>query len=208
MTHFFGSTIRQHQWIADPTSETLERPSTLKVGVVGLGRIGRQFAYDIQNIVPKVFYYDPYLSDESVKNLPYKRLHRLEELFATCHIISLHTPLNDDTRGFINQKALAHAKNLILINTSRGGVTDKHAIIQAMDTGQVKFFGADVYWEEPIDFRDPWNVDFLQRKNVLITPHVSWYSLSTEKELRRKAAEEVLRVVQGKQPLNPVNTIS
>lgn len=207
MTHFFGEAIRQQQWIADPTFEVLERPSTLNAGIVGLGRIGRQFAHYMQNIVPHIFYYDPYLSDELVKTFPYTRLHDLAELFATCQIISLHTPLNDETRGFINQKVLSHAKNLILINTSRGGVTDKHAIVQAMDAGHVKFFGADVYWEEPPNFQDPWDAAFLQRKNVLITPHMSWYSLSTEKELRRKAAEEVLRVIQGKQPLHCVNKI-
>ncbi len=86
-------------------------------------------------------------------------------------------------------------------------MTDKRAIVQAMDAGHVKFFGADVYWEEPLNFQDPWNVAFLKRKNVLVTPHMSWYSLSTEKELRRKAAEEILRVIQGEQPLNCVNKI-
>lgn len=208
MTHFFGDTIKQHQWLEDPTSEILERPSSLKAGIVGLGRIGRQFAHYIKNIVPHLYYYDPYLPEEIAKSFSYTRLYDLSELFATCQIISLHTPLNDETHGFINQKVLSHAKNLMLINTSRGGVTDKHAIAQAMDAGHIKFFGADVYWEEPLDFQDSWNVDFLQRKNVLITPHMSWYSLSTGKELRRKASEEVLRVIQGKQPLNVVNKTS
>jgi D-3-phosphoglycerate dehydrogenase len=205
MTHFFGSAVEQHQWIIDPTPEALERPSTLKAGIVGLGRIGRQFARYMENIVPHIFYYDPYLSDEIVNSVPYTRLHDLAELFATCQIISLHTPLNDETRGFIGHNVLSHASKLILINTSRGGVTDKQAIVQAIDAGHVKFFGADVYWEEPPNFQDPWNVAFLQRKNVLVTPHMSWYSQATEKELRRKAAKEVLRVIQGKQPLNPVN---
>lgn len=207
MTHFFGGAVKQQQWISDPTFEALERPSKLNAGIVGLGRIGRQFAHYMKNIVPNIFYYDPYLSDELVKSFSYARLHDLAELFASCQIISLHTPLNDETHGFINQKVLSHAKDLILINTSRGGVTDKHGVVQAMEAGNVKFFGADVYWEEPLNFQDPWNVAFLQRKNVFITPHMSWYSLTSEKEVRRKAAEEVLRVIQGQQPLHCLNKI-
>jgi D-3-phosphoglycerate dehydrogenase len=205
MTHFLGGMVKQKQWPEDPTGEMIERPSLLNLGLVGLGKIARQFGHYMKNIVPNIYYYDPYVSEAEAKNLQYKRFEDVSELFEKCQIVSLHTPLTTETRGFVNYDLLSQAKDLILVNTSRGGVIDKHALARALDAGNVKFFGADVYWEEPPDFGDPWNIAFLNRKNVCVTPHVGWYSRSSEKEVRRKAATEVLRVIQGKKPLNLVN---
>lgn len=206
MTHFFAENVKRQHWLEDTSRFQLPRPSLLRLGVVGFGKLARQFAAYMEPLVGHIAYFDPYLPASVPDARTYTRIDSLAELFATCQLISLHTPLNNETRNLINDEVLSHANNLILINTSRGGVIEKHALVRALDAGKVKFFGADVYWEEPPDFNDPWNIEFLQRENVYITSHVASQSEVSEKELRRKAAEEVLRVVQGKQPLHIVKS--
>jgi D-3-phosphoglycerate dehydrogenase len=204
MTHYFGGEVKRHRWIEDPTTEAIDRPSLLRFGLAGFGKIARQLATYMEHIVGEIAYVDPYLPQEAVQAIPYTRVETLQQLFAQCQIVSLHTPLTEETRHLIDQDVLAHGRDLILVNTSRGGVIEKYALAQALEAGQVKFFGTDVYWEEPADFADPWNIDFLQRKDVYVTPHVAAYSRASEQELRRKAAEEVLRVIQGQPPLHLV----
>jgi D-3-phosphoglycerate dehydrogenase len=205
MTHFFADNVKNQQWIEDTSRFLLERPSSLQLGVVGFGKLARQFVSYMEPLIPHIAYFDPYVSESDPEAQKRIRVDSLAELFATCRIISLHTPLTNETKNLINADVLSHAKDLILINTSRGGLIEKYALSQALDDGKVKFFGADVYWKEPPDFDDPWNIKFLQRENVYITSHVASQSKVSEKELRRKAAEEVLRVIQGKQPLHTVN---
>lgn len=205
MTHFFAENVKNHRWIEDSSRFLIDRPSLLKLGLVGFGKLARKFAAYMTPLVSQIAYFDPYVSSADPEAQRYMRVDNLVTLFETCQIISLHTPLNDETRNLINNNVLSHAQNLILINTSRGGVIEKQALVQALDTGKVKFFGADVYWEEPPDFTDPWNREFLQRDNVYVTSHVASQSSVSEKELRRKAAQEVLRVIQGKKPLHIVN---
>lgn len=205
MTHFFGGEVKKRHWLEDVTSEAIERPSLLNLGLVGFGKIARKFASYMENIVSKIYYFDPYISEFDGGKEQYERIADLTELFKRCQIISLHPPLTSETRGIVNREILSHAKDIILVNTSRGGVIEKCGLEYALDAGNVKFFGADVYWEEPPDFDDPWNTSFLNRKNVYVTSHVGWYSRASEREVRRKAAEEILRVIQGKKPLNLVN---
>ncbi len=207
MTHFFGGEVKKKHWIEDATSEAIERPSLLNLGLLGFGKIARKFASYMENIVPKIYYFDPYISEFDAGKEQYERIEDMYELFERSHIVSLHTPLTNETRGLVNQEVLSHARDIILVNTSRGGVIEKHGLAYALDAGNVKFFGADVYWEEPPNFDDPWTIAFLNRKNVYVTPHVAAYSRTSEKEVRRKAAEEILRVIQGKQPLHCVNEI-
>lgn len=205
MTHFFAENVKNQRWIEDSSRFVIDRPSSLTLGLVGLGKLARKFAAYMQPLVSQIAYFDPYIANSDPEAQRYMRVDSLADLFETCQIISLHTPLNAETRNMINNDVLSHAQNVILINTSRGGVIEKQALVQALDSGKVKFFGADVYWEEPPDFTDPWNRDFLQRDNVYVTSHVASQSRVSEKELRRKAAQEVLRVIQGGKPLNLVN---
>jgi D-3-phosphoglycerate dehydrogenase len=72
--------------------------------------------------------------------------------------------------------------------------------------GRVAYYGADVFWQEPAGFSDPSTLAFLRRRNVLVSTHMSWYSEYSEREVRRKAAEEILRVLQGTKPLHPISS--
>ena len=205
MTHVFGEEVKRNHWSEDVSSHVLDRPSELKLGLVGFGRIASKLAVYMENIVSQILYFDPYISETDLDKTRYTKIERLHELFQHCQIVSLHTPLSNETRDFINRDVLSQAQEIILVNTSRAGVVEKQAVAQALDTHQVKFFGTDVYWEEPPDFDDPWNKAFLQRENVYVTPHMAQHSRTSEKEVRRKAAREVLRVIQGQKPLHLVN---
>jgi len=130
----------------------------------------------------------------------------LAELVERCQILSLHAPLNGETLDLIDTALLARANGLILVNTSRAALINRGALENALVEGQVLFFGSDVFWQEPPDYSDPGTVLFLKRRDVLVTPHMAWYSGDSEREVRRKAAEEILRVLQGGQPLHGLKT--
>jgi D-3-phosphoglycerate dehydrogenase len=193
---------KQGHWIEDPSSENLRRPTSLTAGIVGLGRIGRRVAQCLQPLIAKILFYDPYISVTDSVQSEWESVDSLTDLVERCQILSLHAPLNQETQNLIDPELLARANRLILINTSRAALINREALESALVEGRVSFFGSDVFWQEPPDYADPRTTAFLKRRDVLVTPHVAWYSGDSERELRRKAAEEVLRVLQGGRPLH------
>jgi D-3-phosphoglycerate dehydrogenase len=197
--HTLGTQAACGRWNDYPEGLVLYRPSEVRLGVVGLGNIGRLFARHAERLFGEVRYYDPYVRP-SARAGRYRRERSLGALFEQCAVLSLHVPLTAETRGFVDDAVLGRARRAILVNTSRAGVVEREAVPRALETGALSFYGADLYWEEPPDFEDPWTRRFLSRQDVLITPHVAWYSPSSNRELKRRAAEEVLRVLKGRRP--------
>jgi D-3-phosphoglycerate dehydrogenase len=191
-------------WIENPAAEKLRRLSSLTAGIVGLGRVGRRVAGHLRPLVAGLLFYDPDVSASEVRHGDWKPVASLPELFGRCQIVSVHAPLNKQTHDLIDARVVAAARELILVNTSRADLINRQALESAMNEGRVSFFGADVFWQEPPDYANPHSAEFLKRRNVLITPHMAWYSEESEREVRRKAAEEVLRFLQGRQLLHPV----
>jgi D-3-phosphoglycerate dehydrogenase / 2-oxoglutarate reductase len=178
----------------------IHRLSTLRVGVLGLGRIGTAFAKGIQPFVREVIAFDPFLPAEQfqAKGIPQAAL---PEIFETCGIISLHLPLSKENHHLIAEAAIAQMKRKpILINVSRGGLVDSAALSRALQNGQLSGAGLDVFEDEP-------NVpaEYLALENVVLTPHVAWYSEEANLQLRRSAIEEIVRVLTGQAPRNPVD---
>ena len=199
-----GEAAKKGGWIEDPSAEKLRRPAALTAGIVGLGRIGSRVAECLQPLVAGVLFYDPCRSASQKHEISAEPVESLTELVVRSQILSLHAPLNGQTRDLIDTRVLAGARRLILVNTSRAGLVNRHALKTAMDEGRVSFFGSDVFWQEPPDYSDPETTQFLERRNVLVTPHMAWYSEESEREVRRKAAEEILRFLRGEQLLHPV----
>jgi D-3-phosphoglycerate dehydrogenase len=199
-----GQATKNGCWIEDPSAEQLRRPTTLTAGIVGLGRVGRRVAECLRPLVAGILFYDPHLSASHPPQTGLERVDSLTGLVGRSQILSLHAPLNEQTRDLIGTRVLAQARHLILVNTSRAGLVNRDALETAMNEGRVSFFGSDVSWEEPPDYSDPRTASFLKRKDVLVTPHMAWYSEESEREVRRKAAEEVLRFLRGEQLLHPV----
>jgi len=192
------------RWIEDPSLEKLRRPTSLTAGIVGMGRIGSRVAHCLQPLVARILFYDPHVSATEVGCSDWEPAGSLAELVEACQILSLHAPLNHATRNMIDTKALARAKGLVLVNTSRADLVNRAALETALVEGRISFYGSDVFWQEPPDYADPRTVNFLGRRDVLLTPHMAWYSEQSERDVRRKAAEEILRVLRGEQPLHSV----
>jgi D-3-phosphoglycerate dehydrogenase / 2-oxoglutarate reductase len=165
----------------------LRRPSSLTLGVVGLGRIGRMAAERAAPWFGAVFGYDPYVADSNWPN----GLERvsLEELFTRSSAITLHLPLTAATRGLVGTDLLGRMPSgSYLVNTARGGLVDLDALVEALDSGKLAGVALDVLPEEP----PPQDHPLLTHPRALITPHVAWYSAEAEVELRRKAAQNIV----------------
>ncbi len=181
-----------------------------KLGIVGLGRIGTATALRAKSLGLEVGFYDPYKPSGWEKSLSLKRFSTLEELAKNVFIVSLHTPLTPETRGFIDQKFWASTqKGVVLINTARGPILNWQDFKKYFESGQIGSAGFDVLPQEPPDLNEAffkqWLKDDSLKNRLLITPHCAFYSDEAVVEMREKAMREALRVLSGEKPLNQVN---
>ena len=169
------------------SSGTLRRVGDMTLGVVGLGRIGKRMAHIGRNVFARVVACDPYIIDGDFP--AYVERRDLKALFAESDVVSLHVPLNAETRGMIGDDVLGAAKpGLFLVNTARGAVVDVDAALTALDAGRLAGMGLDVLPVEPV----PADSRLLGHPRVILTPHAAFYSIESERELRRKAAQNVV----------------
>ncbi|WP_018235771.1 C-terminal binding protein [Ensifer sp. BR816] len=191
----FDRQVRGGHW--EPASARLRRISELTCGIIGFGRIGRATAAKMAAFGCSIVAHDPYAPDAAagVRMLP------LDELLAISDIVVVHAPLTPDTHHLIGADALSRMRRgSLLINVSRGGVVDTEAVIDALESGQLGGVGLDVLEAEPeIPAR------LLAHPGAMITPHVAFSSDASLIELRRRAAEEVVRVLSGQPPEQPRN---
>ena len=182
------------------SSGPLRRPSELTLGIVGLGRIGKRMAHVSRNVFKRVIAYDPYLIDGDFP--PYvERVVTLHDLAGQSDIVSLHTPLTDETRGFIGAAFFAAAKRgFTLVNTSRGAVVELSDLIAALDSGIVQTAALDVLPTEPVPRDSP----LLSHPRIILTPHAAFFSVEAERELRRKAAQNIVSWLRRGRPDYPV----
>ncbi|MFO1316172.1 MAG: C-terminal binding protein [Burkholderiales bacterium] len=170
------------------SSGKLARPSQLTLGIVGLGRIGKRMAHISRNVFRRVVAYDPYLIDGDFPAYV-ERAATLAELAQQSDVVSLHTPLTAETRGMIDAAFFAALKpGAHLVNTARGAVVDIPALEQALAAGTLGGAGLDVLPVEPV----PRDSKLLGHPRVILTPHAAFYSVEAEKELRRKAAQNII----------------
>jgi D-3-phosphoglycerate dehydrogenase len=187
--------VKAGEW--DPTRAHLRRGTTLTAGILGLGRIGRRTARKLDALGMTVLGHDIVAPPEPT---PAQQVD-LDRLRAEADIVIVHLPLTDDTHHLIDAPFLAGLKpGAFLINVSRGPVVDNDALIEALATGHLAGAGLDVVEGEP----DP-PAALVARPDVIATPHVAFSSDASLAELRRRAAEEVVRVLAGDAPENPCN---
>jgi D-3-phosphoglycerate dehydrogenase len=183
-----------------PAVAPIHRIRGTTLGLLGFGKIPQLVAPKAQAFGMKVVAYDPYVGDEVCGRLGAERVD-LEALFRRSDYISVHCPLNPDTRHILNADAFARMKTgVYIVNTARGAAIDEAALAQALDSGKVAGAALDVMTQEP-----PTGSPLFGRDNVLIQPHTGFYSEESLIELQTKAAEEVYRVLTGQPPLNPLN---
>lgn len=173
------------------------------LGVIGLGAVGGPLANAARNLGMTVYGCDPFISIEAAWHLDSHivRVNNRDEIYSKCDIISLHTPLLDDTRGMINAEAIAKMKDgVIIINNSRGQMVVEQDLADALNSGKVACAGLDVVSTEPIRADNP----LLKAKNCIITPHMSWGSRSSRQRIMDCTVENVRAFLAG-QPQNVVN---
>ncbi|MFQ5656663.1 MAG: C-terminal binding protein [Candidatus Methylomirabilales bacterium] len=179
----------------------LESPQDSILGLIGFGRIAQSVARMARAIGFQVWAADPYVKKKFIQR---KRVipTPLKRLIQSADFISLHLPLNSTTHHLIGAQALRLMKpTAYLINCARGGLVDEKALLRALKDGWIGGAALDVMEDEPWVVNNP----LRGLDNLIVTPHCAWYTERSQKELRRKACSEVIRVLRGVIPKNVVN---
>jgi len=173
-----------------------------KLGIIGLGRIGRSLVSKAKSVGLEVIAYDPYLADDIFELNGVKRCYDLDDVLREADFISLHVPLTDETFHMIGEEEFKKMKReAVIVNTCRGKVIDEKALYNALKKTIIAGGGVDVLEKEPPDPDNP----LLSMENLIVTPHVAWYSENSIERLKNLGMDEVIRVLAGKRPRFIVN---
>jgi D-3-phosphoglycerate dehydrogenase/C-terminal binding protein len=187
----------------------VQRLTGATLGVVGCGRIGTATALRAKALNMQVLICDPYLPPGTEKALGVTRTD-LRSLLGASDVVSLHTPLTEETRGLLNSEMLALMKpTAFLVNTARGAVVDIGALADALRRHAIAGAAIDVFPSEPPSTDNPlirlWQEPSDPPINLVITPHVAYYSDPALTEMRTRGAEEAARVLRNQPPRCCVN---
>lgn len=172
------------------------RPSEVTFGIVGYGRIARRVAAGARALGMRILVHDPYLSAPP----PDAELVDLQNLLQRSDVVSLHCPLTDETNGLIGTAEIALMQpHAVLVNTSRGSLIRFHDLLAALRREEIGGAGLDVVDPEPVD-----PAEIADLPNLIITPHIAYYSESALRESQLKAATQVVKVMTGHLPDYPV----
>jgi D-3-phosphoglycerate dehydrogenase len=197
---YFDHALRQGVWRGWPGGATMHRPSLQTVGVIGLGRIGREFARRAKAIFGQVLACDPFIPAKEFEAAGVRQV-ALEELLRESDAVTIHVPLTRKTRHLIGARELRLMKpTAVLVNTARGAVVDQLALADALCARTIEGAACDVWEREPAQVEHP----LFACDNFIGTPHVAGISVEGQIDNRTKQAQEVIRVLTGQPPLNPV----
>jgi D-3-phosphoglycerate dehydrogenase len=186
------SAVKNGQWASRSTFKSDELNGKT-LGILGLGNIGLKVANIAAAFGMKVIYWSP-----SKKEVPYLLVDK-ETLFRSADIISLHLPLNEETKDIVDEEVFNKMKQgAILINTARGALVNRDALLSALDTGKLAGYGADVPFSPPPTADDA----LISHPKVFITAHVSSLTATTYKNMCLSTVKNVLAVLHGQTP-NP-----
>lgn len=190
--------VKEGGWDVEGTGP-LCRLGDEALGIVGIGRIGSTLARRASPWFGRTLGCDPYLEGddwpEGVQPTS------LEEVFSESLVVSLHTPLTDETRGFIHRGLFERMREgSYLVNTARGDLVVMEGLIWALENGPLAGAALDVLPDEP----PPRDHPILRRADVLLSPHAAFYSLDAARELRGKAAQNIVAWAREGRPLYPV----
>lgn len=184
--------------IAPARPVAIPRLSQCTLGILGFGRIGREVARRAAAFGLRLLVHDPVVPADAVAGASAQPA-SLAEVISSCDFLTLHLPLSDATRHLLNAEAIASMRpGAVVINVARGGLVDEAALAAAIRSGHLGGAGLDVTEVEPL----PMEHELRDLPGVILTPHSAWISTGARADLRRKAAEEVARVLSGSAPLN------
>ena len=196
-----GFSLKSGKWLRKKYIGTEVNEKIL--GVLGLGRVGSQVAKRAQGMGMKVVAYDPFISEEKLKDLGIKLL-VLEEIIKQADFITVHTPLTDETKNLIGEKEFNKMKNGVrIINCARGGIINEEALLNAIKTEKVAGAALDVFENEP-----PYKSDLLNCDEVIVTPHIGASTKEAQFNVAITIADQVLKALKGEPVKNAINMLS
>ena len=183
-------------------NDSIYRSTGKTLGLVGYGKIAQAVHRKWNGFLPReVLVFDPYIKNELISRNNSRPVD-LNVLLAESDIISLHAPLVPETKHIISKETLELLKtHAIIVNTSRGGLIDEPALVEALKSGKLMAAGLDVFENEPIDETHP----LCSLENAVLSGHVAWYSRDSISTLQKEATTEIIRVFAGELPKNWVN---
>jgi D-3-phosphoglycerate dehydrogenase len=197
---FYDRMVRGGRWEVPP-GKPLFRLAGSTLGLVGFGHIARQVAIRAAAFGLRVLFHDPYVA-AAPPGVPGEPRRTLDEVLPEADLVSLHPPLTPETRRLLGDAALARMKpSAWLVNCARGPIVDTDALVRALDQGRIAGCALDTVDPEPLPDPHP----LRGRENVILNPHVAWYSEQSVRGLQAGAPAEVRRVLSGEWPVNVVN---
>ncbi|XP_013856907.1 D-3-phosphoglycerate dehydrogenase [Austrofundulus limnaeus] len=170
------------------------------LGIVGLGRIGKEVAMRMQSFGMKTIGYDPITPPEVSASWGVEQM-SLEQLWPQCDYITVHTPLMPSTAGLLNDETFAKCKKGVkVVNCARGGIIDEDALLRALESGQCGGAGLDVFVEEP-----PTNRSLVDHPNVISCPHLGASTREAQARCGEDIAVQIVDMVKGKNLVGAVN---
>ena len=172
-----------------------------RLGILGMGRIGRAMAQRARGFDMRVFYHSrTRLPPEMELGATYCAT--FEEMLPHCDFLSVHAPAGADTDRIVNARTLALLPDgAVFVNASRGGLVDEDALLEALTSGKLFAAGLDVFRQEP-----DYDLRFSQLENVVLAPHVGSSSIETRNAMGYRALDNVSSVLAGKGPIDPLWT--
>jgi len=174
------------------------------IGVIGVGRIGKEVATRARAFAMNVIGFDIYWDDDFAQANQVRRATSVDDVLQNSDVVTLHMNLTDETRHMIDAKRLAlMKKGSVLINTARGELVETQAIVESLKSGQLLGYGADVLEAEP----PPKDHPLFACPNAVLTPHIGSRTYESVARQAKMAAENLIAVLNGKKPLAQANQI-
>ena len=188
--NYYKNYVDQGKWQKSDIFTHIDKPffelDGKKVGIIGLGEIGRNFAKKAKAFDCEVMYYS---TSGRNSNSEYKQV-SLDELLKTCDIITIHAPLNDDTKDLLNYENMKNIKDgAILLNLGRGGIINEADLAKIIDEKEI-YCGIDVVSVEPILDSNPL-LSVKNKEQLLLLPHIGWSSVEARNRLIEMVAQNI-----------------
>jgi len=174
------------------------------LGIVGLGRVGREVARRFDGIGMELVVYDPYINEERAERVGAELVEELDDCLARADVATVHTPLLPETEGLLGEAELAELEGGYLVNCARGGIVDEAALAAAVADGTLAGAALDVFAEEPLSADSP----LLDVEGIVVTPHLGASTAAAQENVALDAAEEVIAALRGEPVPNALNAPS
>jgi len=190
--------MEEHGW--DRHQFTGRELAGKTIGIIGLGNVGHRVARFAHGFEMEVLAYDPYIADEAFERHHARKM-ELDDLVAQADVITVHVPLNGETRNMIDAPHFARMKDgVVILNVARGGVIAEPALLEALRAGKVSAAGIDTWSEEP-----PQGNPLIDLPNVVMTPHIGASTLEAQHRIAESISEQTLRALRDEVVDYPVN---